>query len=281
MRWNGLLISIAATALAAHVPLTAAVFGSVAVIGGQASDIALDESRGALYIANFTANRIEVMSTADNSIRTSFNVAPRPGALALSRDSQYLLVTHYGNTTPADPANNAVTLIDLRSNTRQTFVTGDAPLGVAFMANGQALLITTTSLIRFDPVSGAMRSVTTFANLAEGLPVEKAKFPGEVTRTALATSGDGYVVWGIAGAGTGDNQLVYRYDMRSGDLKVSIDASSPALLPRVSVSQDGSTAMIGWALFNTRALQGRYPNVQRSANITGHVMDSAKSIIYG
>ena len=30
----------------------------------------LDEARGVLYIANFTANRIEVMSLADHSIQT-------------------------------------------------------------------------------------------------------------------------------------------------------------------------------------------------------------------
>src|SRR6266498_2852485 len=35
----------------------AGVFGRVVPIGGNASDIALDESRGVLYIANFTANR--------------------------------------------------------------------------------------------------------------------------------------------------------------------------------------------------------------------------------
>ena len=34
-------------------------FGKVVAIGGEASDVALDESRGVLYIANFTANRIE------------------------------------------------------------------------------------------------------------------------------------------------------------------------------------------------------------------------------
>ena len=35
----------------------AATFGTVVPIGGEAADIALDETRGVLYIANFTANR--------------------------------------------------------------------------------------------------------------------------------------------------------------------------------------------------------------------------------
>src|SRR5947207_624552 len=86
-------------------------FGRVIPIGGQASDIALDEGRGVLYIANFTANTIDVMSLADNTINTSLNVAPQPGSLALSPDGQYLVVAHYGNFT-GTPA-NAITVINL------------------------------------------------------------------------------------------------------------------------------------------------------------------------
>ena len=88
MRWNGcpITIAFAAALLGGAAPLHAASFGSVVPIGGHASDIALDETRGALYIANFTANRIEVMSTADRSIRTSMNVAAQPGAIAVGPD---------------------------------------------------------------------------------------------------------------------------------------------------------------------------------------------------
>ena len=72
-------IAIAAALSGAAGSSVAATFGTVVPIGGHASDIALDESRGLLYIANFTANRIEVMSLADQSIRTSMNVAAQPG----------------------------------------------------------------------------------------------------------------------------------------------------------------------------------------------------------
>src|SRR5580704_9943456 len=101
MRFNSCSITIASLAvLLAGLPCSAKPFGSVVPIGGQASDIALDASRNVLYIANYTANRIDVMSTADYSIRTSMNVAPQPGALAISPDSQYLLVAHFGNFAP-------------------------------------------------------------------------------------------------------------------------------------------------------------------------------------
>jgi len=79
-------------------------FGNVVSIGGHASDLALDEPRGVLYIANFTANRVEVMSLGSNTIQTSINVAAQPSALALSPDDHYLVVAHFGNAAaPASP----------------------------------------------------------------------------------------------------------------------------------------------------------------------------------
>src|SRR5229473_347415 len=76
---------------------SAANFGSPVVIGGHASDIALDESRGRLYIANFAGRRIDVMSTTDNSLQTPIPMGGQgiPGSLALSPDNRYLLVTDF------------------------------------------------------------------------------------------------------------------------------------------------------------------------------------------
>ena len=86
-------------------PVQAAALGTVVPIGGQASDLALDEGRGLLYIANFTANRIEVMSLSYNTVHPSMNVAPQPGSIPLSPDGNYLLVAHFGNyVAPGSPA---------------------------------------------------------------------------------------------------------------------------------------------------------------------------------
>src|SRR5450755_1712189 len=172
MPWNVRLLSIALAALMAPALSVAANFGTVVPIGGHASDIALDESRGLLYIANFTANRIEVMSLADGSIRTSMNVASQPGAMSLSPDNQFLLVAHFGNFTTPDTSKNALTLINLNDSTRQTFSTGDTPLGVAFVADGTADIVTSTSILQFDPISGAMNVLGTFASLATTLPAK-------------------------------------------------------------------------------------------------------------
>ncbi len=67
-------------------------FGTVVSIGGEAADLALDETRGVLYIANFTGNQIDVMSLATNTIQTSINVAAQPSSIAMSPDGGYYLV---------------------------------------------------------------------------------------------------------------------------------------------------------------------------------------------
>ena len=281
MRWNICLLSIslAAALASAAMPSRAATFGTVVPIAGPASDIALDQSRGLLYIANFTANRIEVMSTADHSIRTSMNVAPQPGALALSFDSQFLLIAHFGNFTPPNTGQNLVTLINLNNNTRQTFTTGDPPLGVAFTADGEALIVTSTSFVVFDPVSGQMQVLATFANLAKTLPTDLATFPSQVIAAELATSADGSTVYGIASNGTA--QAFYRYSANGHQLYTIGIVASPTPLPRVSVAADGSWCMIGqYRLDRTATDLAQFPNSTTSTNIGGDAIDSKAGIIY-
>jgi uncharacterized protein (TIGR03437 family) len=257
----------------------AANFGTVVPIGGHASDIALDESRGLLYIANFTANRIEVMSTADYSIHTSMNVAPQPGAMSISPDSKFLLVAHYGSATPADPSKNAVTLINLNDNTRQTFSTGDTPLGVAFIADGRAFIVTSTGILLFDPISGAMQTVATFAALAKTLPVTLDTFPSQVISAALSTNPDRTMVYGIADNGTA--QAFYRFDARKGELFAIGIVASPRPLARVSVSADGTWSMMGQYRLNSIADNlAQFPNSISSTNIGGNAIDSRAGIIY-
>ena len=263
----------------------AASFGTVVPIGGTPSDIALDESRGVLYIADFGANRIDVMSLADNSIQTSFNVAPHPGSIALSPDGQYLVSTHYNNFTAAASAANVVTAIRLSDHKQQVFATGNPPLGVAFVntaaASGQALVVTTTDLVLLDPVSGALQEVASIATLANTVPILAPAFPGNITQTAVATSGNGRTVWGILDAGTG-TQLLFRWDAGNSSSSLGylpsffagVWITSPSLLPRISPDHDGNFAMVGWALYNAKMqVVARYPNVVASKNITGHAYD--------
>ena len=68
----------------------AATLGQVVSIGGAPADVALDEARGKLYVANFTANRIDVMSLSSKTIQTSFNVSSQPSSISVSPDGRWL-----------------------------------------------------------------------------------------------------------------------------------------------------------------------------------------------
>ncbi len=155
-------------------------FGTVVPIGGQAADIALDTSRGRLYIANFTANRIDILTLATNQIHTSINVDPNPSSISLSPDNHWLLVAHYGNTTIGSQQNE-LTLIDLTAaNAKQVFALGNPPLGVAFGLDDKALVVTTTDFILFDPALGTTQVLQT---IGSALPAANASgATGELPR---------------------------------------------------------------------------------------------------
>ena len=63
LRWSLILCGCLAAAL--H----GGTFGKAVSIGVHASDLVLDESRGLLYVANFTANRIEVLAVPDGTLK--------------------------------------------------------------------------------------------------------------------------------------------------------------------------------------------------------------------
>ena len=274
-----LLLCITAAAVLAPRPAASATFGKVVAIGGSSSDIALDTSRGLLYVADFTGSRIDVMNLKTLAVQTSINVAARPGAISISPDSQYLIVAQYGNVTPADPSANSITLLNLNTNTRQTFTTGDTPLAVAFMANNQAMIVTSAGILLFSPGSGALASLGTFPNLGQTLPVTAGTFPSQVIAATLSTSPDGQTVYGIANDGS--FQAFIRYRANAGQLYAIGLVAVPKPLPRVSVSADGSYAMIGqYKLDSVADDLAQFPNSITSSNIGGAVIDSAHGMIY-
>ena len=279
MRRKALLIFAAASAALAGRPAVAATFGSVVAIGGTSSDIALDELRGVLYIADFAGNRIDVMNTKTLAVQTSMSVGTQPGAIAISPDYQYLMVAQYGNTTPADPSANAITLINLANNTRQSFTTGNSPLAVAFLADDTALIVTTAGLLDFNPTTGALYSVATFSSVGATLPVSLATFPAQVIQGVLSTSPDHKNVYGIVNDGS--SQGFIHFQMGTGQVFAIGIVASPTPLPRVSVASDGSFAMVGQYKLDGYANDlAQFPNSITSANIGGSVVDSATALIY-
>ena len=265
--------------IAACLPCLAwgATFGTVVPIGGQGSDLALDEARGFLYVANFTANRIEKLSTRDNTIQSSLNVAPQPGAMALSPDGQYLVVAHYGAwTSPAAPA-NTLTVIRLANSTRRAISLGSPPLGVAFGMDGEALVATTTQFLLFDPSSGSTRVLGTISDVvAHMLPQPLATFPPQIIAASMAASGDGLHIDGLT------DTFRFNYDVKSHWIGAFGYTSTPTMGPRVvSMNRDGSYYTAGWGLFDARNnLVAEFANPSGVLNIGSVVMDSAAGLIY-
>jgi uncharacterized protein (TIGR03437 family) len=254
-----------------------ATFGKVVSIGGHASDLALDEARGVLYIANFTANRVEVMSLSSNTIQTSINVAAQPSSLALSPDGRFLVVAHYGNAAPPASSNNAITVINLDTSGKQTFALGSAPLGVAFGIDGLALVVTSTDFLLLDPVSGTTQQLDTIAGLsAKTLPQPAVSFPPNIVAASVAASGDGLVIYGFG------DKLLFRYDVTSRTLSASLYTATPALGPRaISVSQDGSFFTAGWALMDRYFYDiSEFANPSGVLNVGTHAIDSSRNLIY-
>ncbi|MEO7143154.1 MAG: hypothetical protein ABI165_06570, partial [Bryobacteraceae bacterium] len=255
----------------------AGTFGTVVSIGGHASDLALDEARGVLYIANYTANRIDVMSLGNNAIQTSINVASQPSTLSMSPDGHYLVVGHYGNFAPPASSTNALTVIDLTSNSQQTFALGNPPLGVAFGIDNRALIATTTEFILFDPVSGTMQTLATVSGLtAKTLPQPAATFPPNIVAASVGVSADGLKMYGLT------DTFQFSYDVTSQQLNVIGYVSSPPQGPRVvSVNRDGSAYVSGWALNDPQGhLISEFPNPAGLLNVGSDAFDSSRGLIY-
>jgi uncharacterized protein (TIGR03437 family) len=281
-RWQQLL-TVTALLVAGLTPANAATFGRPIVIGGQASDLVLDERRGVLYVANFTGNRVEVVSTESGSVQTSFNVASQPGSLALSPDGRWLLIAHYGNFAAPSSSRNGLTLINLENNQRQTFSLSHVPLSVAFGADGNALVATSTAFLLFDPVTGSTRTLQTINELAlKTLPVPFNNYPQNVVASASQSTRDYTRIYGVLQAGTNDSDvLVYRYDV--GQVLLSGGrVSQPPLAPRtLSTNANGSQVLVGWVLLNENFVNvSQFPNASGVLNIGGHVIDSARGLIY-
>ena len=264
-------------------------FGHVVPVGGEAADIALDEPRGVLYIANFTANRIDVMSLATYKIQTSINVAAQPSSISVSPDDHWLLVAHYGNNTAPATQSNLLTLIDLTAaNSSQTFALGNPPLGVAFGNDDQALVVTTENFILFNPALGTMQILQSIAQVVtNAIPQPPASFPGNIVQASIAASKDGSTVAGFGGRSP---YLLFRYTVANHTITSSFYVSTPPAGPRtVSLADDGSQMTFAWWTSDPNFITmsefngnpgGLYNAAAGLLNVGSAVIDSSRALIY-
>jgi len=272
--------------------LKAATFGTVVPIGGTPSDIALDEPRGVLYIADFGCACIDVMNLSDNSIQSSINVAAFPAAIALSPNGQYLVAVHYASYAAGstETGGNLVTVINLGTQGQTTYSLGAAPLGVSFVntlggdQGGLAVIATAANIITLDPETGEINVLVTLAQATQTVPQPAPSYPGTFTAAAVNTSGDGWTAWAVCSAGS-SAQLIFWFNGLNSSIGYGWWGTTPVLVPRVSVSGDGTHAMVGWVQFdqNIRTV-ARYPNivadVTTNLGVTGHAWDSKSNTLY-
>ncbi|MCC6590883.1 MAG: hypothetical protein IT168_29605 [Bryobacterales bacterium] len=263
------------------VPSHAASFGKVIAIGGHASDIALDEPRGVLYLANLTANRIDVVSLGDGVLQTSFNVGGQPASVAVSPSGEFLLVGHYGNFTAPNTATNGLTLINLNTRARSTMALSSPVLGVAFGNDGQALVVTSTEFHRLDPAESTLQRIDTVANVtAKTLPVPTANQPPDITNASVVASADGSVIYGLAGS-TGT--FTFRYNVADRQVGPGgIVLASGVLGPRtVSINRDGSRVIAGWVMIDEFGTFINYFKAKTNQfSIGSSAIDSSRGIVY-
>jgi uncharacterized protein (TIGR03437 family) len=294
-------MALAAALILAASPAGAATFGKVVSVGGHASDIALDEPRGVLYIANYTSSRIDVMSTSDYTIGRSLSVAAYPSGVALSPDGKYLVVTHYassGGTALTQPGQDAVTVIDLVANAKRTFGLSSGPVGVAFGIDGKAILLTQAEILQFDPATGLTNVLALVANVqSQTLPVTVPNGPTQIIAGSLVATPDGKHIFGIGGTtpdtGSSSQLLLFSFNVTTRSLTAAFGLSTaPSLGPRaLSVARDASYYMTGWALLGcgagflgdcsaNGALLAQWPNASGDLSVGTVAIRATKNTIF-
>jgi uncharacterized protein (TIGR03437 family) len=262
----------------------AATFGTAVPVRGTVSDLALDEGRGKLYIANLSAGRIEVMDTATRTIQNPLSVSHPPSAVTLSPDGHYLVVGEYDNFDAAS-AKGGLTIFDLNAGTKRDVVLPDPVLAAAFGAGSQALVITTTQFLLVDPSSGVTVALGSPTPLeGKPLPVPFNTFPPNIIEASTGVSGDGQVIIVLAQVAGGEpkNAAILQYRVGQQGLAIIDIVAAPPLGPRsVSVNQDGSKFMTGWTLLSPGPiLWADIPYAIGDFRFGGHAWDTARDVIY-
>lgn len=263
---------------------SAATFGTAVPVRGTVSDLALDEGRGKLYIANLSAGRIEVMDTATRSIQSPMSVPLPPSAVTMSPDGRYLVVGEYNNFEGAS-AKGGLSIFDLNAGTKRDVVLPDPVLAAAFGAGSQALVITTTQFLLVDPSSGLTLALASPTPLeGKPLPVPFNTFPPNIIEASTGVSGDGQVIIVLAQIAGDDpkNAAILRYRVGQQALGIIDIISTPPLGPRsVSVNQDGSKFMTGWTLLSPGPiLWADIPYASGDFRFGGHAWDTVRDVIY-
>lgn len=279
-------IALAATALLGSFSY-AATFGRLTTVRGAVSDIAIDEGRGVIYAANYTASRIEVINLVTGEIQNSLPVPAQPSALSLAVDGRFLAVTH-ASTLPG--AFNGVTILDLAFNRQQSVATAKPALTVCFGLYNLALVATTDSFFLLNPYSAAgYPLVTQLSMVMDQMPVPAGTSPLNITFAASGVSGDDAVVYALLDSAVPDEKSSRGYLARldlthPSQIELLPLSAAPALGPRVvSVDAHGANVFAGWGLLRWAPrllVKAQLPNVDGKYGAGSHAFDHSRNVVY-
>ncbi|MEQ1946823.1 MAG: hypothetical protein ABL995_06530 [Bryobacteraceae bacterium] len=274
----------------------AATFGSVVPVRGTVSDIALDESRNAVYAANFTAYRIEVIDLSSRSIRTTIPVGRPPSAIALSPNNRYLIIGEYETPNP-DPAgappfdgHGGLTIRDLNTSAIKHVDLATPVLAAAFGADGQAVVVTRAEVIRVDPGSGVITSLGLPVLASRDLPLDLGKVPTQIIQAATGVSLDRKKIYFLVGveddpsaSSSKSGLLVYNAD--TAQLTAEAFQTAPPQGPRsVAVDATGASLVFGWGLVHRvedkSYLWAEFPGAKGDFHIGTHAWSTAQNKLY-
>ena len=284
----------------------AATFGTAVPVRGTVSDIALDEGRNRLYIANFAAGRIDVMDTADPKFGfgTPLLVSKPPSSVALSPGNHFLVVGEYDsfNSSVGATETGGLAIFNLDQGSRLEIKLANPVLSVAFGAGNQALVVTKGNFLLLDPFTGRYQilGVTSLGGAPLPVPVgvcapNAFSFPANVIQAATGVSGDQQTILILsqltppsAGICPGDQKVsaFLQYQVGANHLEAFGWTSSPPLGPRVvSVNRDASRYVAGWVLSDWYGADlAEFPNLIPGSSMDyrkgGHAFDYSRNLIY-
>jgi len=253
----------------------AATFGTVVQVHGAVADIALDETRGRLYAANFAAYRVEVIDTASRSLLSPIPVAAPPSSVSVSPDGRYLVIGLYQKPVNSilggfQPDTGGLSIVDLTSGAIVRNIDLPSPaLSVSFGSDGKALVISRLptsgqpNILLLDPASGTLQPIMTLGVESRLLPqnltageadVILGVAPAQIIQAAASVSGDGSTITIMAASDADDaasskKSWLLRYNVATQTLTPQGFESTPPMGPR-SIASDttGTNVVSGWAL---------------------------------
>jgi YVTN family beta-propeller protein len=236
-------------------------FGRLVPLGGQPSDVVIDEARNRLYLVSSGANRVIVYNYSTEQVTGYIETGSFPSAAALSMDGRYLYVSNVQASS--------LSVIDLEGDRVIQSVSLPArPEGVGVGFDGRVLITTQGSgvgnqqntLLIFDrnqelgqqliPVSSPppISTPNPLPQVTLGRPA--TAFPGRLERTP-----DGQFIIGMVAINQTLNTAqttLFVYEAASGTVLRNRTVTGQSTV--LAVSPDGSKFMAGSTLYETSTL---------------------------